>query len=128
LFDEFGFRPRFFDRALPDTAWMPDVEIFQRDNRLIVRADLPGLKKDDVKVHVEENVLIIEGERKEESEVKKEGLYRSERTYGSFYRGLSLPEGVKADQIDASFKDGVLEITMPVEKAKVAKSIDVKVK
>ena len=128
LFDEFGFRPRFFERTLPEGAWMPEVEIFQRDNRLIVRADLPGLKKEDVKVHVEENMLVIEGERKEESEVKREGLYRSERNYGSFYRGLPLPEGVKADQVDAMFKDGVLEIAMPMEKTKAVKSVDVKVK
>lgn len=128
LFDEFGFRPRFFERTLPEGGWMPDVEIFQRDNRLIVRADLPGLKKEDVKVHVEENTLVIEGERREESEVKREGLYRSERSYGSFYRGLPLPEGVKADQVDATFKDGVLEIAMPMEKTKAVKSIDVKVK
>ena len=129
LFDEFGFRPRFFEREMPEAVWMPDVEVFQRDNRLIVRADLPGLKKDDVKVHVEENTLIIEGERKEESEVKREGFYRSERSYGSFYRGLPLPEGVKADQVDAVFKDGVLEVAMPMEvKAKAVKSIDVKVK
>lgn len=130
LFDEFGFRPRFFERELPQVAWMPDVEVFQRDNRFIVRADLPGLKKEDVKVHVEDNLLILEGQRKEEAEEKREGFYRSERTYGSFYRALPLPEGAKADQIDAAFKDGVLEIgmPMPVEKAKAVKSIDVKVK
>jgi len=94
-------------------TWMPDVEIFHRDSELVVRADLPGLKKDDVKIDVMDDRLTIQGERRHEHEDKQEGFYRSERSYGSFYRQVVLPTGAMTDQAKASFKDGVLEITMP---------------
>jgi HSP20 family protein len=93
--------------------WAPDVEIFYRNNELIVRADLPGLTRDDISVDVNENRVTIHGERKREHEEEKSGVYRSERSYGSFYREIPLPEGTISDQAKASFKDGVLEITMP---------------
>lgn len=128
LFDEFGFKPRFFDRPMTEFDWSPDLEVLERDGRFVVKADLPGLKKEDVKVNVQEGMLVIEGERKQEVEEKKEGLYRTERTYGSFYRSLPLPEGAKLDKITANFKDGVLEVAMPIEKAeKAAKAIPVNV-
>jgi HSP20 family protein len=94
-------------------AWAPDIEVFQRNDELVVRADLPGLTKDDVKVDVTEDGITIQGERKREHEEEREGVYRSERTYGSFYRTIPLHEGVITDQAKATFKDGVLEITMP---------------
>ena len=96
-----------------DWSWAPDVEVFHRNDELVVRADLPGLKKDDVKVDVTENGITIRGERKREHEEEREGLYRSERSYGSFYRLIPLPDGAITDQAKAKFKDGVLEITMP---------------
>src|SRR5262245_711628 len=96
-----------------DWAWAPDVEVFHRNDELVVRADLPGLNKDDVKVDVTENGIMIQGERKREHEEEREGLYRSERSYGSFYRMIPLPDGAITDQAKAKFKDGVLEITMP---------------
>jgi HSP20 family protein len=74
--------------------------------------DLPGLKRDDVKVELTEGLLTISGERKEEKEEKREGYYRSERSYGSFFRQIPLPEGAKTDTAKAEFNDGVLEITM----------------
>ena len=77
-----------------------------------MRADLPGLTKDDVKVEVTGDAVIISGERKSEHEERGEGFYRSERSYGSFYRRLPLPEGASADDAQATFRDGVLEITM----------------
>ena len=101
-----------FGRAV----WSPEVEVFERDGHLTVRADLPGLKKEDVKVEIVEGALIISGERKEEKEEKGEGFYRSERTYGSFFRRLPLPEGVKVEEAAATFKDGVLEVMMPAPK------------
>jgi HSP20 family protein len=94
-------------------AWTPDIEVFHRNNDLVVRADLPGLTKDDVKVDVTDDGITIQGERKREHEEEREGVYRSERTYGSFSRTIPLPEGAMADQAKATFKDGVLEITMP---------------
>ena len=93
--------------------WMPQIEVFQDDKRFTVRADLPGLTKDDVKVEVADNYLTISGERKEEKEEKGEGYYRSERTYGNFHRQIPLPEGAKAETAAATFHNGVLEITMP---------------
>jgi HSP20 family protein len=118
IFDDFGFgrlrgRQPWRGMLSSEEMWSPDVEVFHRGTELVVRADLPGLTKDDVKVDVTENQLTIEGERQRQHEEEREGVYRSERSYGRFSRVLSLPEGVIADQAKATFKDGVLEITMP---------------
>jgi HSP20 family protein len=91
----------------------PPMEIFEREGHLVVRADLPGLTKDDVHVEVTDEALTIEGERRAEHEERQGGFFRSERRYGSFRRQIPLPEGVNADQVTASFKDGVLEVSMP---------------
>jgi HSP20 family protein len=94
-------------------AWIPEIEVLQRSHELVIRADLPGLAKDDIKVEITDNAVTIHGERKKEHEEEKAGIYRSERSYGSFYRVVALPEGVMADQAKANFKNGVLEIAMP---------------
>ena len=109
--------PRFFRGfELGESHWLPDIEMFERKGEFVVRADLPGLTRDDVKVEIGDNELVIQGERKEEKEQKeKGGYYACEHSYGSFYRSISLPEGVKGDEAKAAFKDGVLEITMPVK-------------
>ena len=101
---------------LAETRWTPDIEAFERKGEFVVRADLPGMTKDNVTVEVQDNQLIIKGERKEEKEQKEKGYYACERSYGSFYRALPLPEGLKADEAKATFKDGVLEIVMPAPK------------
>ena len=116
LFEDFGFRPRFFETTVETAVWAPNVEVLAKEGKLIVRADLPGLTKDDVKVGVTDDVLTLEGERKQEKEEKREGYFRSERSYGAFYRAIPLPEGVKADGIVANFKNGVLEVAMPLVK------------
>ena len=97
-------------------AWTPQIEKFRRGDKLVVRADLPGLNKDDVKVEIENGVLSISGERREQHEEDRDGYYRSERSYGQFYRALPMPEGVSDEQCEATFKDGVLEVTLPVPK------------
>ena len=121
LFEEFeGFRfPSLFGREFfPFTkefehvAWTPDIEVLQKNGQFIVRADLPGMKKDEVKVELTDNILTISGERKEEKEEKRAGYYRSERSYGSFYRQIPLPEGAKTETAKAEFTDGVLEIAI----------------
>jgi HSP20 family protein len=94
-------------------AWSPEVEVFHRNNELVVRADLPGLNKDNVKVDVTEGAVTIQGDRQQEHKEEREGVYRSERSYGSFCRVIPVPEGAITDQAKANFKDGVLEITMP---------------
>lgn len=118
VFDDFGFgrtRSRLPWRGgLPgQEIWSPDVEVFHRSNELVIRADLPGLNKDEVKVDVSDNAVTIDGERHRQHEEEREGVYRSERSYGRFHREIPLPEGVIADQAKATFTDGVLEITMP---------------
>ena len=94
-------------------TWSPELEMFERDNKFFVRADLPGLTKADVKVTVVHDELTIEGERKIEKEEKQEVFYRTERSYGGFYRRIPLPEHVKAEVAKATFRNGVLEIEMP---------------
>jgi HSP20 family protein len=108
-------------------AWSPQVEMFERDGELVLRADLPGLSKDDVKVELAENAVTITGERRDEREEKREGFYSSERSYGSFYRQLPLPQGVNTEDARASFRDGVLEVTMPAPKAeaKTARKLEI---
>lgn len=95
-------------------AWSPTIEVFERDNRLVTKVDLPGLKKEDVKVEVTDGHLSISGERKREVEEKKKNVYRSEREYGSFCRAVPLPEGVKLEDVKATFADGVLEVSVPL--------------
>jgi len=95
-------------------AWSPEVDVFERDNRLITKIDLPGMKKEDVKVEVTDGYLTISGERKTEAEEKKENYYRCEREYGTFYRTVPLPENVKFEDVKATFADGVLEVSVPL--------------
>ena len=124
-FEEFRFSNFFKDfapfRMEFDTGeWMPQIEVLQANGQFMVRADLPGLTKEDVKVEITDEFLTISGERKEETEEKREGFYRSERSYGSFYRELPLPEGAKTEDAAATFRNGVLEITMPVPKVETS--------
>jgi HSP20 family protein len=98
---------------LGQAVWSPQVEIFERDGKLVVRADLPGLKKEDFKVEVVNDTLIIQGKREQAQEEERDGFYRSERSYGTFQRAIPLPEGANIEQASAKFQDGVLEITMP---------------
>jgi len=95
-------------------AWMPAIEIYERDGQLQVRAELPGLKPEDVKVEVTDGTLVIHGERKYEHDENKKGVYRSERRYGQFYREIPLPEGADVERAKAQFNNGVLDIKLPV--------------
>jgi HSP20 family protein len=104
------------DTGLELAAWSPQVETFRRGDKLVIRADLPGLRKEDVRVEIDDDVLMISGERSEDHEEERDDVYRSERVYGRFYRGIPLPEGCTAEQCEASFKDGVLEVRIPVPK------------
>jgi HSP20 family protein len=93
-------------------TWAPRMDVYEKDNTIVFKAELPGLKKDDVQVELEGEDLIIRGESKAENEVKEGDYYRSERSFGSFYRRMPLPSGV-TEQIQASLKDGVLEVSVP---------------
>jgi HSP20 family protein len=93
-------------------AFMPQVEMFEREGELVVRADLPGIDKDDINIQVTDEGLLLEGERRSENEENRGGVYRSERSYGSFRRFIRLPEDVDTENAQATFRNGVLEITM----------------
>ena len=98
---------------LETPTWLPQVEMFERNGKINIRADLPGLSKDDIDVDITNDAVVIRGERQQEKEDSGEGYYRSERSYGSFYREIPLPSGANAEEANATFRDGVLEITMP---------------
>ena len=106
-----------FRMEFDEVEWVPQIEVLRNNGQFLVRADLPGLTKDDVKVEMTDNMLMISGERKEEKEEKHEGFYRSERSYGNFYRQIPLPEGIETENAAATFRNGVLEIMMPMPKA-----------
>jgi HSP20 family protein len=95
-------------------GWVPAIEVSQQDNKYNIKAELPGLEPKDVKVEVENDSLVIQGERKSESEEKNAGAQRTERQYGYFYRSIPLPEGANVEQAQAKFHNGVLEISIPV--------------
>lgn len=96
-----------------DSLWSPAVDIVQEGDRLLVKADLPGMKKDEIEITLNGDTLTISGEKKRESEQKDDNTYRSERYYGKFSRSLVLPSTVDANKIDAVYKDGVLSLTIP---------------
>jgi len=107
-------------REFGDFAWVPALEVFEKEHKLFARLDLPGVKKEEVTVSVTDEGLTIEGERKFEEEEKKENWYRAERTYGKFVRVVPLPEGVKTSEVIATFENGVLEVTVPLPVAAAA--------
>ena len=109
------------------TEWIPPVDIAEDDKDYTVKVELPGVNKEDVRVSVEGGVLSISGERKAEKEEKNKKYHRIERTYGSFARSFTLPEGTASDKVSAEFKDGVLRVHLSKDEAAKPKSIDVKI-
>jgi HSP20 family protein len=109
-----------------DTAWMPSVDVFEEGDSIVVKAELPGMTTDQVKLSVEDDCLVIEGERKSETEKKEKDYYYSERQYGSFYRRVPLPAPVDDTKAEATMKDGVLTLKAPRrEPAPAAKAIPI---
>lgn len=109
-----------------ERVWGPAVDMIDRKDEILLRADLPGLDEKDIEVTVQDGALTIRGERKEEKEEKKEDYYYCERSYGTFARTLTLPTGVEADKVRATFRQGVLEVHLP--KAREAKGRKIEVK
>ena len=114
MFDRFGIEHPIFESTGSD--WNPVMEVSTKNNEFCVKVDVPGMKRADISVEVDDNHVVLRGERKQEKEEKKEGYFKSERTYGSFYRALPLPEGVKPELAKEAMHDGVLTITMPMTK------------
>jgi HSP20 family protein len=112
--------PRSGDRSAFN-LWSPEIETFLKDDQFIVRADLPGLTKDEVNVEVTDDSLILQGERQQTHEDDREGYYRSERTYGRFYREIPLPEGALPETAQANYRDGVLEVKLTAPPREVSK-------
>ncbi len=103
----------------------PSVDIYEEDNEVIVKAEVPGINRDDIKVTVTENTLTIAGEKKQEEKVEKKDYHRIERSYGTFSRSFRLPENVDGDKAKAKFKDGVLEIRLPKVKESRERKIEI---
>src|SRR3954453_16940758 len=122
----------FFESPTPSNGgglrrWVPAMDLVETDEHFILKADLPGLDAGDVNIEVEDNVLTVSGERKVEHETSKEGFYRLERSSGEFRRSLTLPEGVNADAIAASFDKGVLEIRIPKPEQRKPRKVEIAV-
>jgi HSP20 family protein len=107
--------------------WVPSMDLVETDEHFVLRADLPGLTEADVSIELEDNVLTVAGERKAEREDKEEGFYRMERSFGQFRRSLTLPEGVDADQIAATFDKGVLEVRIPKPEERKPRRVAIRV-
>lgn len=108
------------------TAWMPPMELFTDQDRIHARIALPGVKPEDVNVQVHQNQLTISGERKQEKEIKDEQYLQCEMSYGHFERTIQLPEGVNAEKVEASFQNGVLDVTLPMAEKSLPRRIEVK--
>ena len=122
---------RFFEdwplaRAFRGGRWWPAVDMVDEVDKLLIKAELPGLDKDDIDITVEGNTLIISGQKKEQAEEKGRDYYCAERRYGSFRRELPLPSGVDTDKIEASYRDGVLNLTLPKTERAKGKRIEIK--
>ena len=116
--------PSLLFRRIPleEKGWAPPLEVFDKDDKLVVKAELPGMKEEDIDVSVEGDMLTLKGERKAEKEVKDDDYYCCERSYGSFFRSLSLPSHIDATKIEANYENGILEIAIPkVSEAKPKK-------
>jgi HSP20 family protein len=128
--DFFGRRLRWPERWFGNTELeitAPSVDLFEEKDDIVVKAELPGMDKENIEVNLTDHHLTIKGEKKKEEEVKEENYYRSERSYGSFLRTLELPKDVHADKVKASFKNGILEVRLPKTEEAKAKEIKVKV-
>jgi len=115
------------DRERKSAVWAPDIDIKETEKEIIIKADLPGMKEEDIDVSIDEGQLVIKGERKTEKEEKEKDYVRVERNYGSFYRSFNIGVPVKSDEVKASYKNGVLEINIPKAETRKPKKIEIKV-
>ena len=128
IFEATFTRTRGREEGLAGGMWTPAVDIYETDTDVVVKAELPGVQKEQVGVEVKDGVLTLRGERKYEKEVKEENFHRIERSYGTFQRAFSLPTTVDQDKISATMKEGVLEVTLPKKETAKPKQISVTVK
>lgn len=127
MFDSL-FRGDTWDEEVAASLWNPAVDVEERDQEYVLRVELPGVAKEDVNITTRENILTVRGEKKQKKESRESNYHRTERQYGSFQRSFNLPGSVKSDKIEATFKDGILEVVVPKAEEAKARAIEVKVK
>ena len=120
-----GFFAKNWEAPLSTTGWNPSVDIFENDNEVVIKAELPGMNAKDIEVRLENNVLMLKGERHFEKEAKEENYHRIEREYGAFSRSFALPAAVNGDKVTAEYKDGVLNIVLPKKEETKPKPIKI---
>jgi HSP20 family protein len=126
LFND-AFARAFGDEEPASRAWVPPVDIYETDDSLVLKAELPGINPDDVEVRVEDNTLYLKGERKFQKDVKEENLHRLERSYGMFSRSFVLPGSIDSGKVQAAYKDGILILAMPKREEAKPKTIKINV-
>jgi HSP20 family protein len=122
-----AFSSQLGETELSTRSWAPPVDIYETEDAIVLKAELPGVDPKDVEVRVEDNTLYLKGERKFEKEVKEQNYHRVERSYGSFARSFSLPNSISTDKVKAEFKDGLLTLTMPKREEAKPKTIKIDV-
>ncbi len=128
LFNTSFSRNPWQDTTLLGSQWSPAIDVYDSKENILLKADLPGLTKDEIDISVQNNHLIIKGEKKKEKEVKEESFYKAERFYGSFYRSIQLPADVNADKVEAKYEGGVLTLTLPKKEESKPKQIAIDIK
>ena len=127
MFDEAFLRSKELDEEVSLASWKPTVDIYDTDDALILKVELPGVDKEKVTVDVKDNLLTLKGERAIDKEIKEENYYRRERSFGSFYRSFTLPTTVNPEDIKATYKDGILTVEVPKAEEKKPKQITIDV-
>ena len=132
-FEDFAALQTRLDRLLEDVVgegkrgeWTPAIDLIRDKNKLTLRVDMPGITPDDVKIEVRDDIITVSGQHEEATEEKDENYVRRERRFGSFSRSIALPSGVDPDKIEATSKDGVVEVTIPLPAEKKARSVEIK--
>lgn len=128
LFEDSISRSHAFDQDFSAGAWRPTVDIYETPDKIILKADLPGISLDDIELKIENNTLTIRGERRMDKETKQEDYHRIERAYGSFSRSFTLPNTVDVDKVKAEHKNGILEVILPKKEETKPKKIKIEVK
>ena len=127
LFDDFFSSDPLVRTEWAEGMWSPNVDVSETKDNVIMKAEMPGMSKDDVKIFIHDNILTLKGDKKQEKEEKDGDYHRIERSYGSFCRSFTLPTSVKADEVKASYKGGVLNITLPKTEEAKPKEIPVSI-
>lgn len=128
MFDRFFRGGTVADDGIMTTNWLPAVDLIEKDDEFVAKVELPGVSKDDVKITMQDNILTVRGEKKEEKETRQSNYHHLERSYGSFQRSFTLPNAVKADKVEAQYIDGILTITLPKSEEAKRKQIEVRVR